>query len=529
MIPGLSTEKCEQRRRIIAQREEAEGAAIRFLANASDMEWEASETAGILPDDIDSALRLINQKLPEGSAALSADDVYIHYIEAASNNFIGDRYAFLSESTLRNIAEDATAGFAFMNSHRTGSLSTPSELPFGKTFAGQYRAGMDGQGRERKCAVVGVYMMRNVKPNGDSGPSTDDMHAMILGGQVADVSVGLNRGDAVCDVCASPLSDCSHYPGTRRAMTDDQIEAQQSRGVPGGRASYTIDNARCGEVSAVYDGAVPGAGVKKVMLGKRAGKLNHREWKEARQSFGSLLGDFSMDEEIFAQLAEAVKSGVQSALNQQAEEAEQKASAPRSPALSIGVETMSEERQSAAQPAATEVADNSAALTALEAKLKAEFEAKLLAVEADKAKAEQEAKLASERIAKLEAAAQREKFALEVAGKGSFGTAWFGDGDKHVAFLEKLSTAFGTDSDEVKFYVDLNHRATAAITEGKLLETFGSDSEGDGNAKTAWQQVDEKAVALMAADVNLSKPQAIDRVLATSPDLYKAYIQEGGK
>lgn len=529
MIPGLSKEKCEQRRRIIAQREEAEGAAIRFLANANEIEWEPGETAGILPDDMDSALQLINQKLPSGCAALTADDVYIHYIEAASNNFIGDRYAFLSESTLRNIAEDAAAGFAFMNSHRTGSLSTPSELPFGKTFAGQYRAGIDEQGRERKCAVVGIYMMRNVKPNGESGPSTDDMYAMILGGQVADVSVGLNRGEAICDVCTSLLSDCSHYPGTRRAMTDDQIETQQSRGVPGGRASYTINNARCGEVSAVYDGAVPGAGIKKVMLGKRMGKLNHREWKEARLSFGSLLGNFSMDEEILAQLAEAVKSGVQSALDQQAEEAAQGESVPPSPAFSIGEETMSEERQSVAQPAATEVADNGAALAALETKLKAEFEAKLSAVEEGKAKAEQEAKLALERIAKLEAAAQREKFALEVAGKGKFGTTWFGDADKHVAFLEKLSAAFGADSEEVSFYVDLNHRATAAITEGKLLEAFGSENEGDGNAKTAWQQVDEKAVALMATDIKVSKQQAIDRVLASNPELYKAYIQEGGK
>ena len=90
---------------------------------------------------------------------LADDDVFVHYLEAANSNFIADRFMFLDDSTLQNIASDAQAGFAFMNSHRTGGLSHPSELPFGRAFCGRFELAKDGSSR----AIVGIYMLKGVK------------------------------------------------------------------------------------------------------------------------------------------------------------------------------------------------------------------------------------------------------------------------------------------------------------------------------------------------------------------------------
>jgi len=56
-------------------------------------------------------------------------------------------------------------------------------------------------------------------------------------------------------------------------MSTAEIKAQKVRGVPNGEASYSLRDAICGEVSAVYDGAVPGAGyLKSLALGITVGE-----------------------------------------------------------------------------------------------------------------------------------------------------------------------------------------------------------------------------------------------------------------
>lgn len=72
--------------------------------------------------------------------ALCPDDVYSHYVEAASFRFIGDRFMFLDASTLGNLARRCGrgSGFAFMNSHRTGGISASIGLPFGGSSSGRY-------------------------------------------------------------------------------------------------------------------------------------------------------------------------------------------------------------------------------------------------------------------------------------------------------------------------------------------------------------------------------------------------------
>lgn len=523
-ILGLDKELCERRNRVVARREDVEGVPVRFLAKGEDFR-STGESFGQMPNTTDHALEVINAKLPEGATELTADDVYIHFIEAANSNFIGDRFMFLGESTLRNIATDAASGFAFMNSHRTGSLSQPSELPFGKTFAGQFQSGVDADGQPQQRAIVGMYMLRGIKPNGEAGPTTDDLHKMILGGQVADVSVGLQGGNALCDVCGVNLreKECAHAPGTRRGMTEDDLAKQMRRKVPDGKCSYTLEDARCGEVSAVFDGAVPGAGVKKVMSLRKKGKLNHREWKEARAVFGSLLnGDLSMDQDLFSEVADAVESGVRAALSpvdsleSEPETIQQNALAstvtePSEPAAlldSKGVKPMAETQLPVVEldSAGTEALDF--------AKLNAELVT---------ARAERD-KLA-ERTAKLEADARNTRFSAEVEGAVAGGVRWFGDHEAHKNLLNKMASAFGEQSPEVAQYIQQNRAYAAQLAESKLLDELGNNFAATEEVP-ALEQLQIKANEIQLASPKLTKEQAFAQATQTNPALYEQYVRE---
>lgn len=296
---------CAARNRLAARRDGVNTADFRTLPSEEF-------AAGLrMPNSTSACLERINALLPTGTEPLEADQVYVHFLEAANDGFIPDRYLFLGNCTLRNIAKKATTGIAFMNSHRTGGLSHPSELPFGKTFAGAIE---DRDGRTR--AVVGVYMLRGQHPNGEGGPSTDDLDAMIRGGVLTDVSVGLRGGSVICDVCGEDLDSydaCLHIPGTNASMTAAQLKAQKERGVPTGYASASLLGADLAEISSVYDGAVPGAGFRKALALRRDLEPEHR--LQAAAAYRNLArGDFdevergpvpSFEEQLEAALAAA--------------------------------------------------------------------------------------------------------------------------------------------------------------------------------------------------------------------------------
>jgi len=288
----FDSDKCAQRRRIAANRDGVEAAPVRFLGA------DASSPVGVAPPISDrEALDRINAGLKPGES-LKPRDVYIHWIEAASSRFIGDRYAFLAESTLINIASAANLGVAFMNSHATGSLSgPPAQLPFGRTFYGAFEPADDANPSR---TIVGFYMLAGVRPNGAAGPSTDDLHAAITAGTIFDVSVGLGGGEVLCGVCGQNWTEeaeigdydfCAHLPGSRHGMTPAEIEASAARGVTKGRATYVIHDATFSEVSAVYDGAVPGAGFSR--LRTAMSKLSTNERDEIREAFGEIFPELA--------------------------------------------------------------------------------------------------------------------------------------------------------------------------------------------------------------------------------------------
>ena len=318
--------KCAARNRIAARRDGVNSTPVQFFRADALPPLPGEDLGsswGKLPKGDAAALEAINRRCLSGRT-LAADDVWWRYMEAANSSFIDDRYMFLDASTLKNIAKDAEAGFAFMNSHRTGSMSHPTELPFGWTFAGRYEE-TDGQHR----TLLGVYMVltndkgEDIRPNGDSGPSSRDLAAMIDAGSTPDVSVGLRGGSAICDVCGEPIDyygdgECEHYPGTTYGMTTAQQKAQKDRGVPDGCCSYSLVNARCGEVSSVYDGAVPGAGFRKALSLCRQGGFNAETRQQLQHAYGRLLrnDDFSTGEpspragQTFADQSESVLAAV---------------------------------------------------------------------------------------------------------------------------------------------------------------------------------------------------------------------------
>ena len=299
MIKGFNQEKCARRNRIMAARGTVETSPVRFLKGALAKSAGVVDSFGTLPANDVEALAMINAGLPTTAEPLTLDEVYIHYIEAASSVLIDDRFARFSTSTLVNIAKCATNGVAFMNSHRTGDVSSPSELPFGRTFTGRYEATPGGVGAIHECVYVGFYMLRGIAPNGTNGPTTDDLHRMIVGGTLFDVSVGLypgKAGKALCDVCGNDYQyDCPHLAGTTRNMDDDEIEVAREAGNPDGKASYTYFDYEMGEVSGVYDGAVPGAGFRKGL--QLMGQLTDAELHEFRTLFRDLLIEPRLDRE----------------------------------------------------------------------------------------------------------------------------------------------------------------------------------------------------------------------------------------
>ncbi len=290
-IPGFDSDKCQKRNLIASKRDGVNALPFTFL-NHSDVYKTAlaggSRTTGKLPKNDAEAFAMIKATgaTNEDGSDLNPEDIYWFPMEAANNSFIPDRFMFMDDSTLKNIASNAMEGFAFMNSHRTGGLSHQAELPFGQTFAGRYEHTDEGT-----RAVVCCYMLKGLKPNGDSGPSTDDLARMIHAKTIKDVSVGLYGGTATCDVCGADLDmyDCDHVPGTHYGMNKEQKAAQKARSVPEGKCSYTLVNAYCGEVSAVYDGAVPGAGFRRAASAMKQGGIDPEILSQIESVYAALL------------------------------------------------------------------------------------------------------------------------------------------------------------------------------------------------------------------------------------------------
>lgn len=166
-------------------------------------------------------------------------------------------------TTLKNFAADAEAGVSFQDSHRVNALG------FGRSIAGEYLVANDLGDPPRVQATF--YTLPGLQLN---GVSTDHLIDGIRSGIVKDVSVGFYGGEFICSICGRDMLrdwDCPHIPGFEYDVRSDDGE---SPGAAVSKVAFAwVEDARLSEVSAVYDGATPGAAILKATSEAAAGRM----------------------------------------------------------------------------------------------------------------------------------------------------------------------------------------------------------------------------------------------------------------
>lgn len=182
----------------------------------------------------------------------------------------------------------------------------------------------------------------------------------------------------------------------------------------------------------------------------------------------------------------------------------------------------------ASEPTPTEgsMTDQKDATQATEPVALAELQTQLAEEKAARlAEVDKSAKL-TEEVRTMQAQGRRARFTEEVRGKSDANNIlWFGETSAHVAHLEKLAVAFGEDSAEVKHYIDTNRASAQRVMASDAFKSKGSDARPE--ASTAMGEIEALAAKLREADPKLTKEAAFASVVASEPELYVRYRQEG--
>lgn len=176
-----------------------------------------------------------------------------------STNQLDAYYTAMQGSTLRNFASEAEVGVAFQDSHKTDGLVRM----LGQSLSGKY-TGPGGDGIAHTDADF--YTLLGVSP------TIDEFVTRMRGGLVRDVSVGFYGGQWMCSICGRDMmSDwqCYHWPGMEYVVTDEQGNKTDKKVL----CTARVENAHLSEVSAVYDGATPGAMILRAQHAIDAGRL----------------------------------------------------------------------------------------------------------------------------------------------------------------------------------------------------------------------------------------------------------------
>lgn len=179
------------------------------------------------------------------------DDPDLFFWDAEiSNELVDSHFTHMSERTLKNFAEDAKKGVAFLKGHDVRSL------PVGYSVDGVFET---GEGRKR--TIANFYTSRSL-------PDGVDLITRMEKRLLRDVSVGFHGGDFSCDICHQDYWDCRHFPGLKYEEKGDDGVVRVIT------ATYEIDNAGLSEVSGVYDGSTPNAMIRKAQLAANRGDLS---------------------------------------------------------------------------------------------------------------------------------------------------------------------------------------------------------------------------------------------------------------
>ena len=190
------------------------------------------------------------------------------WLAEISSNRLDAYYTRMAPTTLRNFGIEAAEGVTFQNSHRF------MELGLGRSLTGTYEeAGDVARVLAEFYTVPGLRL---------AGVGTDDFIAGVRSGLIHDVSVGFYGGQFRCSLCGRDMLrdwDCWHVPGMLYDLRDPlgNVTGQEM-------AIAWVEDAHLSEVSAVYDGATPGAAILKAQQEAETGRLRAGQAKllEAR-------------------------------------------------------------------------------------------------------------------------------------------------------------------------------------------------------------------------------------------------------
>jgi hypothetical protein len=199
-------------------------------------------------DATEEEMTLINKL---AAKPLTVNDVYV--IEpVVSTNALDSYDTRMAPSSLTNYVNDGNSGCPGIIGHDR------KKLPCARSFKAELvqRDGLD-------CVQLYAYML---KGHSVSGESTDEIARGINGGTITDLSISFGGPDYYyrCGICNRSLfdSECPHVPGV---MYDDV------------RAFAWVEDAHMSEWSFVYDGATPGAVMRKARSMADAGQLSREQ------------------------------------------------------------------------------------------------------------------------------------------------------------------------------------------------------------------------------------------------------------
>lgn len=176
----------------------------------------------------------------------------VFFSAEASNGNRDAYYSRMMPSSLRNYAADAEEGRAFQDSHKRDTVGRT----LGYSLAGKYTG---GRADKPHRAVMDFYTVTGLDPQ------IDQFLGRMRAGLARDVSIGFTEGSNTCSICGGEMYDwwgesdspCRHFAGVEYPVVGADGKATGERVM----AEAHIENARLSEVSTVFDGATPGAGI----------------------------------------------------------------------------------------------------------------------------------------------------------------------------------------------------------------------------------------------------------------------------
>lgn len=181
-----------------------------------------------------------------------------YFLRAVVSNTHLDSYGtHQHESSLQNYAADLDSGIAFLANHNHYSL------PMGQSLRGSF---VRKRGENPTRTWGDFFLVPGLNLN---GINTDDFIRGVQAGVVRDVSKGFWGGFWRCDL--DGLDYMKYGWGQEGFCNHFLLEDYETEDGKRETCTVTVEDAHLSEVSAVFDGSVPGAAIEKAVAAIEAG------------------------------------------------------------------------------------------------------------------------------------------------------------------------------------------------------------------------------------------------------------------